>query len=63
MTRPEMTSAPHLLIVDDDERIRSLLARFLARRFGPALSRQPAGAQLAMISKIAGLLSSQILPR
>lgn len=31
MTRPEMTSAPHLLIVDDDERIRSLLARFLAR--------------------------------
>ncbi|WP_298745349.1 strawberry notch-like NTP hydrolase domain-containing protein [uncultured Brevundimonas sp.] len=29
------------------------------RRFGPVLSRQPAGAQLTMISKIAGLLPSQ----
>ena len=29
------------------------------RRFGPALSRQPSAAQLAMISKIAGLLPSQ----
>ena len=29
------------------------------RRFGPALLRQPSAAQLAMISKIAGLLPSQ----
>ena len=31
MTQPDPQPAAHILIVDDDERIRSLLRRFLMR--------------------------------
>ena len=31
MTQPDLQPAAHILVVDDDERIRSLLRRFLMR--------------------------------
>ena len=51
---PPADDAPHLLFVDDDRRIRSLLSRYLQQR---GLSRDHGGKRRRCAGKLAGLIS------